>query len=488
MKVSAKEQHANWKTTKKERRSYITGDLARALEGYIITAFMSTFLIFQGINLTAIAGVMLFVKIIDAFDDVIFGFLIDKIHIKDWKLTKKIAGNGKYLPWYRLTFLFFPLFTILFFLMPSSLSSAGKLAWFVTFYLLYDFSYTLVDVPMNSMIITLTDDISERDSLLQTKTILSGIGTVGAGVIWTVLISESVGFSIRSVAVVSSVILFIFMLPLAFGVKEHNTELKNVDEEKSQHYTFSDMINCIKTNRYLLVLLLSSVVSQCLMTGSAVGTFVSYYFYGSSLVLIIPIAIAFFPQLIGQMQVKRLTLKYGKKRTFMVTGLTGAILYSFIFFFGKNFIFACTFLVLQAVPGNMSNVAKSFLLPDTIEYARYKTGKDCSGICYSMQSFVTKLTSSVASSLGLFILGLSNWIPINAESFEDVAALGIQQPAEAMNVLWIIYSLIPTIGTLLGVLALCLYNLSDRDAELMAKCNSGEISREECEAQLSHKY
>ena len=486
--MAKKIQPASWKTTKKERRNYIIGDLARTVEGYILTAFMSTFLIFQGINLAAIAGVILFVKIIDAFDDVIFGYIVDKIRITDWKLTKKIAGEGKYLPWYRLTFLFFPLFTILFFLMPASLPNYGKLIWFVAFYLLYDLSYTLVEVPMNSMIITLTDDIKERDSILQTKTILSAIGTIGAGVLWTVLISENVGFSIKSVAIVSSVILMFVMLPLAFGVREHNTELENVDPEKQGHYSFKDMLNCIKTNKYLLVLLLSTIVSQCLMTGGAVGTFVSYYFFGSSLVLIIPIAIAFIPQLIAQMQVKKLTAKYGKRFIFLLTGLTGAIIYSFIFFFGKNFIAACVFLVLQAIPGNMSNVAKSFFLPDTIEYARYKTGKDCSGICYSMQSFVTKLTSSVASSLGLFILGLSNWIPIQAESFEDVAALGIEQPPEAMNVLWIIYALIPTIGTLLGVLTLFFYKLKDKDAELMAKCNAGEITREECEAQLSQKY
>ncbi len=486
--MAKKIQPMSWRTTKKERRNYIIGDLARTIEGYILTAFMSTFLIFQGIDLKAIAGVILLVKIIDAFDDVIFGYLVDKIRITEWKITKKLAGNGKYLPWYRLTFLFFPLFTILFFLMPSSLPAAGKLVWFVVFYLLYDISYTLVEVPMNSMIITLTDDIRERDSILQTKTILSAIGMIGAGVLWTVLISENVGFSIRSVAIVSSIMMLFFMLPLALGVKEHNTELANVDPESKMHYTFKDMLGCIKTNKYLLVLLLSTVVAQSLMTGSAVGLFVSYYFYGSSIILIIPIAIAFIPQLIAQMQVKKLTAKYGKKYIFLLTGLIGAGLYSMLFFFGKNFVLACVFLVLQAIPGNMSNVAKSFLLPDTIEYARYKTGKDCSGICYSMQSFVTKLTSSVSSSLGLFILGLSNWIPIEAESFEDVVALGIQQPPEAMNVLWIIFALIPTIGTILGVGALFLYNLNDKDAELMAKCNSGEITRAECDAQLSKKY
>ena len=41
---------------------------------------------------------------------------------------------------------------------------------------------------------------------------------------------------------------------------------------------------------------------------------------------------------------------------------------------------------------------------------------------------------------------------------------------------------------LLSTLVLLLYKLKDRDAELMAKCNAGKITREECEAQLSRKY
>ena len=73
-KPKQKISQEGWRTTKKERRSYIIGDLGRTLEGYIVTAMMSTFMIFQGINMAAIAGAMLIVKIIDAFDDVIFGY------------------------------------------------------------------------------------------------------------------------------------------------------------------------------------------------------------------------------------------------------------------------------------------------------------------------------------------------------------------------------------------------------------------------------
>ncbi len=481
-------QPSSWRTTKKERRSYIIGDLGRSLEGYIVTAMMSTFLIFQGIDLTAIAGVMLLVKLIDAFDDVIFGYFVDRLHVTEWRLTKKIAGEGKYLPWYRVLFLFFPLFTCLFFLMPQSLPHTGKLVWFVVFYLLYDFSYTMVEVPMNSMIITLTDDVDERNSLLQTKTILSGIGTIGAGVIWTVAISEYVGIPIRFVALISSVIFLVMMLPLAFGVKEHNTTLANVDPEENKEYSFRDMLNCVKTNKYLMIILISTIIAQALATGGAVGTLVSYYHFGSSLVLIIPIAISMIPVLIAQSQTKRCCNRFGKLRVYVVTGLIGAMIQLMIYFVGPVFWICATLLVLQSPFSNMSNVAKSFFLPDTIEYTRYKTGKDCSGIMTSLNSFVTKLTSSISSSLGLFILGLTNYIPVQAESFEDIAAAGIVQPPEALSVMWIIYALIPMIGVLLGVAVMVFYRLSDKDAQLMARCNAGEITREECEAQLSRKY
>ena len=57
-----------------------------------------------------------------------------------------------------------------------------------------------------------------------------------------------------------------------------------------------------------------------------------------------------------------------------------------------------------------------------------------------------------------------------------------------MDVMWLIYALIPLIGTLLGVLVMGLYKLRDQDVALMAKCNAGEITREECEVHLSKKY
>ena len=155
-----------WRTSRKERINYYIGDIGRTLEGYIVTSFMTLFLLFQGINLVKISAAILVVKVIDALDDVIFGFFIDKLNIKNSKLFGKLAGEGKYLPWYRATFFLFPIFTVIFFLMPQNASETFKIIWFMITYLLYDLSYTLVEVPMNSMIVSLTDNVEERDSIL----------------------------------------------------------------------------------------------------------------------------------------------------------------------------------------------------------------------------------------------------------------------------------------------------------------------------------
>ena len=44
-----------------------------------------------------------------------------------------------------------------------------------------------------------------------------------------------------------------------------------------------------------------------------------------------------------------------------------------------------------------------------------------------------------------------------------------------------------TANPVAGKMLYGVYRLKDKDAELMAKCNGGEISREECEARLSMK-
>ena len=492
--MKAKEKvnkHPGWRMTRGERLAYYTGDIGRQFCMALFTTFVGTFLLFQGIDVTSLAVVTLLLKIVDASDDVIFGFLVDRFNPKNVRLLRRIAGDGKYMPWYRVTFFVYPLITILFFSMPTNWPDAAKIAWYVVFYLLYDLTCTLNEVPMNSMVMTLTDHVGERNAILKTKGIIMTVSTIFLAIIWQFLISEYVGMSIKSVAIYSGIIFLISMIPLAVKVKEHNPELKNVEEDaqKEEKYSFKEMLLCLKTNKYILLFFLAQIIAGCLLTSTALSTFVSFYCYGSSMVSSLAMLIGFVPGCILMLSADKIAKKMGRRNALVFFNAIQGIGLLFVYIFGYNRIaLSVAFSTIASIPATAKLLLNTFIAPDTIEYTRYKTGQDCSGIFYALNNFVSKITQSVAQSLGLFILGLAGWTAVEATDFADLAAQGVTQPQSAVSALWACHTVIPAIGCLLFAAIMLAYRLKDNDAELMAQCNAGQISREECESRLSRKY
>ena len=137
LKKKEKKSREGWRLSGIERFRYYLGDLGVTAGVTVFAGCMTNFLAFRGLNLTALAGAILVLKLIDAVDDVIFGYLVDKVKINEWKIFRKITAEGKYLPWYRMTFALFPIFTIIFYLMPNDISKTAKMIWFIVTYLLY---------------------------------------------------------------------------------------------------------------------------------------------------------------------------------------------------------------------------------------------------------------------------------------------------------------------------------------------------------------
>ena len=173
----------------------------------------------------------------------------------------------------------------------------------------------------------------------------------------------------------------------------------------------------------------------------------------------------------------------------MVCNLLNVILGFAIYLCGwENKILFIILNIIRAVPGSIQGVLAFMFTPDCAEYGRYKTGINATGITFAIQTFSVKITAAVSSFLALFLLGLFNWVSVEASDFAELEALGVTQTPEAMTGLWIVYALIPTIGLAIAGVFYLFYKLSDKDVQIMAKCNSGEISREEAEAQLSRKF
>ena len=463
-------------TTKKERLSYWTYFVGQNIYYNITAAFISTYLAMQGISLAKVAIVLLIVKVWDAVNDPIFGFIFDKVRFK----------NGqKSLPWLKIAVLLIPIVTIVLFSIPGGMSETGKLIWFGVAYLLWDTVYTLTDVPAYAMLNTMTDNLEERNLLLSVNRVFSGGGVVLYGVILPLLISEQVGMSASLAVAILAIFSAITMVPLCLNCKERNYK----PEEEDENFSPREMFRYLRSNKYLLTYYVGYMATDALKTSGAVLLFVSFYLFGNSLYSIVLNILNMVPGVFAAMLMPTLLKKFDKFKTLFLLNLVNIALGLVIYFAGYgNETFFLVMTCIRTVPMSVVGILAFMFTPDCAEYGQFKSGISAKGITFAIQTFSVKITGAVSSSLALFLLGLFGWISVEAESFEELAAMGIQQTSAALNGLWIVYALVPVIGMIISTFFYLGYKLNDKDVQIMAKCNSGEITREEAEKLLSRKY
>ena len=469
-------KHPEYMTTFKERLSYWTYFIGQNIYYNITAAFISTYLAMQGIDLAKVAVVLLIVKVWDAVNDPIFGYIFDKV---------KFKSGQKSLPWLRIATALIPVVTILLFSIPSALSETGKLVWFGVAYVLWDTVYTLTDVPAYAMLNTMTDNLPERNTLLSVNRVFSGAGVLIYGVVLPLLISESVGMSASWAVAILSVFSALTMVPLSVNCKERNYK----PEEEDESFSPKQMLQYLGKNKYLLTYYGGYCATDALKTSSAVTLFVSFYLFGNSLYSIVLNILNMVPGVFAAMAMPTLLKRFDKFKTLVWCNLVCIVLGLVIYFAGydsKGLFLTLT--CIRTVPMSLVGILAFMFTPDCAEYGEYKSGISAKGITFAIQTFSVKITGAVSSSLALALLGLFRWISVEAESFEQLAVLNVQQSPGALNGLWIVYALVPVIGMIISTFFYLGYKLNDKDVQIMAKCNSGEITREEAEALLSRKY
>ena len=471
-----KDKHPEYMTTNKERISYWTYFVGQNIYYNITAAFISTYLAMQGINLAKVAVVLLIVKVWDAVNDPIFGFIFDKI---------KFKNGQKSLPWLRIATALIPVVTIILFSIPSALSETGKLIWFGAAYLLWDTVYTLTDVPAYAMLNTMTDNLQERNTLLSINRVFSGGGVLIYGVVLPLLISEQVGMSATMAVAILSIFSALTMVPLNLNCKERNYK----PEQEEENFSPRQMFTYLKSNKYLLIYYGGYMATDALKTFNAVLLFASFYLFGNSLFSIVLNILNMVPGVFAAMLMPTILKRFDKFKTLFWCNMVCVVMGLAIYFLGyDNQGIFLTLTVIRTVPMSIVGILAFMFTPDCAEYGQYKSGISAKGITFAIQTFSVKITGAVSSSLALFLLGLFGWISVEAESFEQLAAMNIQQSPAALNGLWIVYALVPVIGMIISTFFYLGYKLNDKDVQIMAKCNSGEITRSEAEALLSRKY
>ena len=466
-------QKAKYMTTSKERFSYWTYFVGQNIYYNITAVYISTYLAMQGISLAKVSLVLLIVKIWDAINDPIFGYIFDKV---------KFKSGRKSIPWLRIATALIPVVTIFLFAIPGGMSETGKLVWFGVAYVLWDTVYTLTDVPAYAMLNTMTDDLQERNALLSVNRVFSGAGVVVYGVAVPMLVERmNATLAIAIVSIFSA----ITMIPLCLNCKERNYK----PEEEDESFSPGQMFRYLGKNKYLLTYYGGYMATDALKTANAVLLFVSFYLFNSVKFSVVLNLLNMVPGVFAAMAMPFLLKKFDKMKMLFTCNLVNIALGLLIYFLGyENRVLFLVLTCIRTVPMSVVGILAFMFTPDCAEYGQYKSGINAKGITFAIQTFSVKITGAVSSALALFLLGLFSWITVEAESFEELAAMNIQQSAGALNGLWIVYALVPVIGMIISTFFYLCYKLNDKDVQIMAKCNSGEITREEAEKRLSRKY
>lgn len=465
-----------WSTEPAERLSYYSYFVGQNMIYTLFNVCLTTYLLFLGIDPIKSATVMLIVKIWDAVNDTLFGVIFDSVKFKSGK---------KYLPWIRVSTMLIPIATILTFVIPEGSSQTVKLVWFAVAYMLWDTAYTLCDVPIFGILTSMSQSIDERNTIQSYKSIATYAGVGITSTLSTVLISEKVGMNYGWITVIICAMAFAFMLPASFKLKER------FSGETGETFTIRKMFSYLFKNKYLLIYYLGLFFYSSLSIGNAFTLYVSYYLFNSALFSLVVGAVGTVPQLIIALLLPKLIRKYDKMKVNRVCLLLYVILSVLTWAIGYgNVVVYIIMFTIRSIPLAVVALEMFIFTPDCAEYGYFKSGTEAKGITFAVQTFMAKLTGSISGSLGMFLLGLQSvgWQMVEVSSFQELEQSGVTQTPHALNMLWLIFMLIPAVGGLLAYIVWLFYDLKDKDVQIMIECNTGKISREEALERMSKSY
>lgn len=375
-----------------KRIGYGIGDLGcnlvfSTMASYLMVFYTDVF----GITAAAAGTMMLVTKFIDALTDTGMGLIVDKTHTK-W-------GQGR--PYFLFGAVPFAVFTFLTFFIPD-LDSSGKLVWAYVTYCLLCTAYTVVNIPLNTIVPRLTSDIHERNVLVSTRMVCAMIGTAIVMTITEPLVNffgqgnEARGYLITMTiyGIAAMLIFFVTFASTEEVVPPTVTNGKNSLKENFKGLTGQAWILFLLNLFYFSLYVVRS-------------TTVIYYFKYNlgredwlSLVGLLGI-LSGLPMLL---LLPFLEKKFSK-RNLMFASVLIYIAGDLLIFFGRNSAFCLLAGLVITGLGIYGIFGLTFSMqPDVIDYSEYKKNASISGLIAALQGFFVKggmgLTSFV---IGAFL-------------------------------------------------------------------------------------
>lgn len=369
-------------------------------------------------------GAFTILRIFDAVNDPIMGFLVDNTH----------SRFGKFKPWIAIGGLFGGIFTVLLFT-DLGLTGMGYVISFIIIYLIWDFVYGANDIAYWSMLPSLTIDQKEREKTGTFARICANIGmyfvVVGVLPITGALGGDKNAWFIFVAAVV--VVMWAFLCFTLFGVRENRALYKK--EEKT---SLKEMFSVIFKNDQLMFVAISMalfMIGYCTTTSFGVYFF-KYAFKNEGMY-------AVFAGVLGVSQLLSLSVfnlfskRFTRRQLYTSATILVVLGYAIFFFAPMDMLFIGIAGVLIFVGDAFIQTLMLMFLTDTVEYGQWKLGRRNESITFSVQPFINKIGGAIGSGIvgvTLIISGINS-----APTPDDVTAGGLTIMKLSMLILPLIF-------------------------------------------------
>lgn len=479
--------------TLKERLCFTVGAFGRS--GIYTLMSMFALVFFQngaGLSLKQSTAIILIGRIFDALNDPVMGMIVDKTKSK-W---------GKMRPYLLFAPIPIAICTVLLFTAPFADGSTAAFAWALFTYIIWGVAFTVQDVPFWGLSSVITPLESERTSFISTARLGSTFGGILPALLVPIFYQSNLGYKTGFfVSAVLFAVLGCALSILIFFVSKER--VPKMDHTPSFKETFAVM----GKDKVLIIVILASLLGSTMVMANqcadyignyliiqnytdfakifdAVGNILpnvdaaaAYDFWIPRGTIVTTLTVAIGVGMVPAMAIfPMLRKKFSLKQIYIGSAAFGLVVHllCYIAFAGNvqniNIYVLWVMLFLMGLPLGIYNVITYALIADAVDYLEWKTGERHEGVCFSFQTFLSKVNAGIATAVFGQLLDRSDFQAVD-KSLVDVAGRQIffQQSADTQKMLLALVTIIPAVGFLLTILPMLFNDYTGKTKEKAQK-------------------
>ncbi|MBT2599362.1 MFS transporter [Oceanobacillus sp. ISL-73] len=437
-----------------EKVSYGLGNLSANL--MITTA--NSFIVFfyteiAGIAAATVGTLLMIARIFDGVTDLGMGVVVDK--------TKSKFGKGR--PWLLWMSIPYILALVLLFTSPE-FSQTGKIVYaFITYVLAIGIVYTMVSVPYNSMLVTLTQDQTQRGQLSISRAAFGLVGGLLIGVITLPLVSLLGGDKLgwMFMAVVYGVIGALLYLN-AFKNTKERVDVKTT--EKKDTVPLKQGLKALVKNKYWVLTIFIVILSFIGAGLSGVAVYYATYILGNENFMAVLTVVGIVPTILMMFFMNYLFKKFGKRNLAIIGGVVSIIGALIVLIAPESITVVSIGSFIRGLGGAPLGVAAFVMLADSVEYGEWKTGTRTEGLALSAGTFGEKVGTGLGGMILGVLMGLGGY----------VGGQAVQTEA-ALTSIKVVFIHVPIILSVISIILLYFYKLDKIYPKIVKELNDRKM-------------